>query len=146
MDEERIVNTPFPPYFDRFIDERDRRLISELARLETNIHHNLKHIDQLRREIERSIASGEAIRTEAKNEREAGFASAKKDREAGFASAKNEREAGFASAKNDREAIRSDITRLEAKMDSHFRWSIGLMISIVVGILAIIVRVFLIGI
>jgi len=56
MDQEGIVNTPFPPYFDRFIDERDRRLISELARLDTNIHHNLKHIDQLRREIERGVA------------------------------------------------------------------------------------------
>jgi hypothetical protein len=64
----------------------------------------------------------------------------------GFAEAKDDREAirqhmqrGFAEAKDDRH-------RLDAKMDSHFRWLMTLMISIVVGILAIIVRVFLIGI
>jgi len=87
----------------------------------------------------------EAIRTEAKDDRKAIRVEAKKEREAIRAEAKDEREAIRTEAKDEREAIRREIGRLDSKMDNHFRWLMGLMISIVVGMLVIIVRVFLLG-
>ena len=50
MEQEQAVGTGFPLYFDRFINEREHRLIAELGRLEANVAHSLRQIDQLRRE------------------------------------------------------------------------------------------------
>jgi len=153
MAEQRTLEaTPFPPYFDRFIEERDvssqccgadfpvcrldrleslphtplpqliekiqrdRRLIAELGRLETRIQHNTERIDELRQEMERRIVE-----------------------------LREEMERRFAEARDDRQTIRTEISRLDAKMDSYFRWTIGLMVPIVLGVLAITIRVFLLG-
>lgn len=124
MAQERIVEeTPFPPYFDRFIEERDRRLIAELGRLEARIQNNAVRIDDLRQDVERRFA-------ELRQEMERRF---------------DEVERRFSEAADDRRAIRSEITRLDSKLDTHFRWTIGLFIPIVLGILAIIIRVFFFG-
>jgi len=108
--------TPLPPYFDRFIEERDRRLIAELGRLETRIQHNAQRIDELRQEMERRFA----------------------DVERRFAEARDDRQAI-------REEMRQGFARLDARIDEHFRWTVGLMIPVVLGILAIIIRIFFLG-
>ena len=44
------------PYFDRFLEERDRRLSSELGRLEAAIRQNTERIDWLAEEMDRRIS------------------------------------------------------------------------------------------
>ena len=117
--EERILEqfqVRFPPYFDRFLDERDRRVASELERLETAVEHNGAKITHMRLEMDRRFA-------EAKEERE---------------TLRLEMDRRFAEAKEDRKILR-------AEMRSQFRWTIGLLFPLVAGVIAIIIRVFLVG-
>jgi len=120
MVEERMfeqLQVQFPPYFDRFLEERDRRLSSELDRLEGAIEHNGAEIARLLRETERR-----------------------------FAEAREEMERRFAEAKGERQALRAEVQALRAEMHSQFRWTIALLFPLVAGMLAIVVRVFLVGV
>jgi len=56
-----------------------------------------------------------------------------------FTEVRAEMEHRFAEAKKEREALR-------AEMHAQFRWTIGLLFPLVAGMLAIIIRVFLVGI
>lgn len=103
------LQVQFPPYFDRFLEERDRRVASELVRLEAAIEHNGTEIARLLREMDRRF-------TEVRAGMEHRFAEAKKEREV-----------------------------LRAEMHTQFRWTIGLLFPLVAGMLAIIIRVFLVG-
>ena len=42
-----------PPYFDRFLEERDRRIASKLHRLEAAVEHNGAEIARVLREMDR---------------------------------------------------------------------------------------------
>jgi len=64
VEEHILERVQFPPYFERFLDERDRRVASELGRLEAAIEHNGAEITRLLMEMERRFA-------EAKEERKA---------------------------------------------------------------------------
>ncbi|RLC83745.1 MAG: hypothetical protein DRI79_13675 [Chloroflexi bacterium] len=110
------LRVEFPPYFDRFLEERDRRLSSELERLEEAIERNSADIARVLREMERRFA-------EAREEREG---------------LRAEMERRFAEAREERKALR-------AEMHSQFRWIIGLLFPLVIGMLAIIIRVFILG-
>ncbi|GAF67709.1 unnamed protein product, partial [marine sediment metagenome] len=103
------LQVQFPPYFERFLEERDRRIASELGRLEAAVEHNGAEIARVLREMDRR-----------------------------FAEAQEERERRFAEAREERETLR-------AEMRSQFRWTIGLLFPLVVGVIAMIVRVFLVG-
>ena len=106
--EERIIErlqVQFPPYFDRFLEERDRRIASELGRLEAAVERNGAETARVLREMDRR----------------------------------------FAEAKEEREALRMEVRALRAEMHSQFRWTIGLLFPLVVGMLAIIIRVFFVG-
>jgi len=108
-----IVQIQFPPYFERFLEERDRRFSSDLAHLRVEIQRIREELGVLRAEMDRR-----------------------------FAEAREERERGFAEAKEERKSLREDILRLEQRMDTHLRWILGLLFSVILGILAIIFRVF----
>ena len=103
------LQVQFPPYFDRFLEERDRRISSELGRLEAAVEHNGTEIARVLREMDRR-----------------------------FAEAQEERDRRFAEAREERETLR-------AEMRSQFRWTIGLLFPLVVGMLAVIIRVFFVG-
>ncbi len=64
VEEHILERVQFPPYFDRFLDERDRRVASELNRLEAAIEHNGAEISRSLMEVGRRFA-------EAKEERKA---------------------------------------------------------------------------
>jgi len=146
--EERTVErlqVQFPPYFDRFLEERDRRIASELGRLEAAVEHNGTEIARVLKEMGRRFA-------EAQEERDRRFAEAKEERE----TLRMEMDRRFAEAKEEREALRMEMERrfaeareeretLRAEMRSQFRWTIGLLFPLVVGVIAMIVRVFLVG-
>jgi len=110
------LQVQFPPYFDRFLAERDRRIASELGRLEAAVEHNGAEIARVLREMDRR-----------------------------FAEAKEERDHRFAEAKVEREVLRTEVQALRAEMHSQFRWTIGLLFPLVVGMLAVIIRVFFVG-
>ena len=158
---QEVVRVQFPPYFERFLEERDRRFSSDLARLKVEIQHvreelgllradTERHFVEIREEMGRRFAEAKEERergfAEAKEERERGFAEAKEERGHGFAEAKEERERGFAEAKAERKALREDMEtmrlRLEKRMDAHLRWNLGLLFPIVLGVLAIVFKVF----
>jgi len=126
-----IVQIQFPPYFERFLEERDRRFSSDLAHLRVEIQRIREELGVLRAEMDRRFA-------EAKEERE----SLRAEMDRRFAEAREERERGFAEAKEERKSLREDILRLEQRMDTHLRWILGLLFSVILGILAIIFRVF----
>lgn len=143
------LQVQFPPYFDRFLEERDRRIASELEQLEAAVEHNGAEIARVLKEMNRRFA-------EAKKDRDHRFAEAKKDRDYRFAEAKEERDYRFAEAKGGRETLRAEMERrfteakeerktLRAEMRTQFRWTIGLLFPLVAGILAIIIRIFLVG-
>ncbi len=128
----------FPPYFDRFLDERDRRIASELERLETAVEHNGAKITHLLREMDRRF-------TQVQEEMDRRFAEAKEERETLRAEAKEEREMlrlemdrRFAEAREERKTLRADVR-------SQFRWIVGLLFPLVVGVIAMIIRVFFVG-
>jgi len=115
-----IVQIQFPPYFERFLEERDRRFSSDLAHLRVEIQRIREELGVLRAEMDRRFA-------EAKEERE---------------SLRAEMDRRFVEAKEERKSLREDILRLEQRMDTHLRWILGLLFSVILGILAIIFRVF----
>ena len=110
------LQVQFPPYFNRFLEERARRLSSELGRLEAAIEHNSAEITRLLMEMDRRLAK-------AREEREA---------------LRADMERRFAEAREERQTLRTE-------MHSQFRWTIGLLFPLVVGMLIIVVRVFLTG-
>ncbi len=136
---QEVVRVQFPPYFERFLEERDRRFSSDLARLKVEIQHVREELGLLRADTERRFV-------EIREEMGRRFAEAKAERERGFAEAKAERERGFAEAKAERKALREDMEtmrlRLEKRMDAHLRWNLGLLFPIVLGVLAIVFKVF----
>jgi len=139
-DVERL-EVEIPPYFDRFLEERDRRITSEFSRLEAAITHNGTEIARLLREMERRFAEAKEAREALRTEMERRFAEAKEEREA----LRTEMDRRFAEAKEEREALRTELRTLRAEMHAQFRWTIGLLFPLVAGMLAIIIRVFFAG-
>ena len=135
--EERAVGrlqVEFPPYFNRFLEERDRRLGSELERLEAAIEHNSTGITRSLMEMDRRFAEAKEEREALRAEMDRRFTEAKEEREA----LRAEMDRRFAEAKEERKLLRTE-------MHSQFRWTIGLLFPLVAGMLAIIIRVFFAG-
>ena len=114
---QEVVRVQFPPYFERFLEERDRRFSSDLARLKVEIQHVREELGLLRADTERR-----------------------------FVEIREEMDRRFAEAKEERKALREDMEtmrlRLEKRMDAHLRWNLGLLFPIVLGVLAIVFKVF----
>jgi hypothetical protein len=121
----------FPPYFDRFLEERDRRVASELERLEAAVEHNGAKITHLLREIGRRF-------TKVQEEMDRRFTEVHEEMNRRFIEVHEEMDRHFAEAQKERKLMR-------AEMRSQFRWTIGLLFPLVAGMLAIIIRVFLVG-
>ena len=139
------LQVQFPPYFDRFLEERDRRIASELGQLKGAIEHNSVEITRLLMEMNRRLAEAKEERESLRTEMNRRLAEAKEERERRFAEAKEERESlrteidrRFAEAKEERKLLRTE-------MRSQFRWIVGLLFPLVAGVLVVIVRVFLGG-
>jgi len=153
--EERLLErlqVQFPPYFDRFLEERDRRLSSELERLEAAIEHNGAEIARLLKEMNRRFAEAKEDLESLRVEMDRRFAETKESLE----SLRVEMDRRSAEAKESLESLRVEMDRrfaeakeerdlLRAEMRSQFRWIIGLLFPLVAGMLAIIVRIFLVG-
>ena len=190
-----VTELQVPLYYDRFLDERDRRVAAELHELRSIVEINAHRIEELRMDLLRGLAAaqderlrgfeeardervrgfeeaqgeylrgfeeaqeerlhgfkemrGEYLRgfEEARDERVRGFEEARDERVRGFGEAQGEYLRGFEEARDERvrgfEEVRECLNRLERKADVNFRWTIGLLMPLVIGILVIIVRSFL---
>ena len=168
-----VTELQVPLYYDRFLDERDRRVAAELHELRSIVEINAHRIEELRMDLLRGLAAaqderlrgfeeaqeerlhgfkemrGEYLRgfEEARDERVRGFEEARDERVRGFGEAQGEYLRGFEEARDERvrgfEEVRERLNRLERKADVNFRWTIGLLMPLVIGILVIIVRSFL---
>ncbi len=128
--EERTIEhlqVQLPPYFDRFLEERDRRIAGELDRLEAAVKHNGAEIARVLREMDRR------------------FAEAQDEQDRRFAEAQDGQDRRFAEAKGGREVLRTEVQALGAEMHSQFRWTIALLFPLVVGVIAMVIRVFFVG-
>ncbi|MFQ6101024.1 MAG: hypothetical protein ACE5OS_07290, partial [Anaerolineae bacterium] len=88
---EEAYVTEVPAYYDRFIEERDRRIAAELHELRSLVEVNAQRIEELRVDLLRGLA-------EAKEERLRGFEDAREERQRGFEEAREERQRGFEEA------------------------------------------------
>ncbi len=164
MPEEKPIREPqeayvteIPPYYDRFLEERDRRIAAELHELRSLVEINTQRIEELRADLLRGLAEAREERLrgfeeareerqrdleEAREERQRGFEEAREERQRGFEEAREERQRGFKEARADRQSLHERLDRLERKADTNFRWTIGLLMPIVIGVLVIIARSF----
>ena len=76
--------TEVPLYYDRFIEERDRRIAAELHELRSLVEVNTQRIEELRVDL----LGGLAV---AKEDRLRGFGEARQQRQRGFEEAREER-------------------------------------------------------
>ncbi len=154
-DEEHTIErlqVQFPPYFERFLEERDRRLSSELARLEVAIEHNGAEVSGLRAGLDRRFVEAREEREALRAEMDRRFVEAREERETlraemdrRFAEAREERKTLWAEMDRRFTEAREERDALRAEMRTQFRWIIGLLFPLVAGMLAIIIRVFLVG-
>ncbi|MBL7065854.1 MAG: hypothetical protein ISS49_16885 [Anaerolineae bacterium] len=114
----------FPPYFDRFLDERDRRVASELERLEAAVEHNGAKITHMRLEMDRRFAEAKEERETLRLEMDRRFAGAG----AGADQCFTEEEDGWKALRLERRA--------------QFHWIIGLELLALVEMVILIIRVF----
>ncbi len=153
MPEEKPIREPqeayvteIPPYYDRFLEERDRRIAAELHELRSLVEINTQRIEELRADLLRGLAEAREERLrgfeEAREERQRDLEEAREERQRGFEEAREERQRGFKEARADRQSLHERLDRLERKADTNFRWTIGLLMPIVIGVLVIIARSF----
>lgn len=111
-----------PPYYERFLEERDRRLSSEIARLETEVRHNRQRIDELK----------------------ADNASQHEELKADIARLDGKTDEGHTDLDGKIERLRAelkaDIARLDSKLDSHFRWMLTLLLPVILGVVALLIQ------
>jgi hypothetical protein len=75
-EEEHIIErlqVQFPPYFDRFLEEQDRRVASELNLLEAAVGHNGAEIARLLRDMDRRFAEAQEERQSLRTEMHSQF-------------------------------------------------------------------------
>lgn len=100
-----------PPYYERFLEERDKWLSSEFARLEAEIRHNRQGLDELKgdnasqhQELKTTITRLDSKIDEVRAE------------------------------------LKADIARLDSKLDSHFRWMLTLLLPVILGVVALLIQ------
>jgi len=111
-----------PLYYERFLEERDKRFSSEIARLETTIRHNGQRIDELRAD-------------NARQHEELREAIARLD-----AKVKSLCTHQGAPGNRSRPASKTSITRPRNRTDSYFRWTVGLLLLINLGIAVLLIQ------
>ena len=153
-----VTELEVPLYYDRFLNERDRRVAAELHELRSIVEINAHRIEELRMDLLRGLAAAQEERLrgfeeareervrgleEARGEYLRGFEEAREERVRGFEEARDERLRGFEEAREERlrgfEEVRERLDRLEKKADVNFRWTIGLLMPLVISILVLIV-------
>ncbi|MDW7991900.1 MAG: hypothetical protein RMK65_07170 [Anaerolineae bacterium] len=132
------IRIQFPPYFERFLDERDRRISAELRRIE-------EAVEQVRRDIARTSQDIE-FRLNVLMEFHRTL-DAKVDRLSEELRAEMDRRFEEQRAEMDRRhaELAEGLKSLRAEMRSHFRWTMGLLFPIVISVVAMLIQLFLNG-
>jgi len=114
VSEERVAEEPevqIPFFYERFQEERDKRFASEIARLEGEIRRNGQRLDELKAD---NATQHEELRA----------AIARLD------------------GKIDRvrDELKGEIISLRREMQSTFRWMIGLLLPVILGVVALLIQ------
>ncbi|MBL7064060.1 MAG: hypothetical protein ISS49_07595, partial [Anaerolineae bacterium] len=86
-----VTELQVPLYYDRFLNERDRRVAAELHELRSIVEINAQRIEELRMDLLRGLAA-------AQDERLRGFEEAQEERLRGFKEMRGEYLRGFEEA------------------------------------------------
>ena len=161
------VQIQFPPYFERFLDERDQRLAAELRRLEAAIERNSQDIARVMREMDLRFAGIDRQFAEMRAEMAQAYQSLRAEMAEGQQSLRAEMERRFTEvdrrfAEVDRHfaEMRAEIDHrfaeverriadlsegqkaLRAEMRSHFYWTMGLLFPLVISVVLMMIRLF----
>ncbi len=143
-----------PPYYERFLEERDKRLSSEFGRLETEIRHNREGIDELKGGVSRLDSKIDNVRAELKADiarLDNKIDEVRAELKADIARLDNKIDEVRAELKADiarldnkidevRAELKADIARLDSKLDSHFRWMLTLFLPVILGVVALLIQ------
>jgi len=118
-----------PPYYERFLEERDKRLSSELARLETEVRHNRQRLDELKAD---NAGQHQELRADI----------ARLDTKIDEVRAELKADIARLDSKVDevRAELKADIAHLDSKLDSHFRWMLTLFLPVILGVVALLIQ------
>jgi len=165
------VQIQFPPYFERFLDERDQRLAAELRRLEAAIERNSQDIARVMREMDLRFAGVDRQFAEMRAEMAQAYQALRAEMAEGQQSLRAEMERRFTEvdrrfAEVDRRfaEMRAEIDHrfaeverriadlsegqkaLRAEVRSHFYWTMGLLFPLVISVVLMMIRLFFGGI
>lgn len=132
MPEEQVREEPeiqVPPFYERFQEERDKRFSSEIARLEAEIRHNGQRLDELSEDVARLDTKVESVRTELREDL------ARLDGKIDKVRDELKGEIGDL-----RDELKGEVADLRHEMHTQFRWMIGLLLPVILGVVAILIQ------
>ncbi len=117
------VQIQFPPYFERFLDERDQRIAAEIHRLEAAVERNSQDIARVLREMD--LRFDQVERRLAEMRAEVGQRFGEIDRRFGemerrLAEMQAETDHRFAEAAEARQSLRAEMERRFGEVDRRF--------------------------
>jgi predicted nucleic acid-binding Zn-ribbon protein len=136
-----------PPYYELFQEEREKRFSSEISRLETQIRHNGeriadldKKVDAVRDELGADIARLDGKIDAVRDELKADIARL----DGKIDAVRDELKADIARPDGKIDAVRdelkADIAELRREMQSQFRWMMGFLLPVTLGVVAILIQ------
>jgi len=114
------VQIQFPPYFERFLDERDQRLAAELRRLEAAIERNSQDIARVMREMDLRFAGIDRQFAEMRAEMAQAYQSLRAEMAQAYQSLRAEMAEGQQSLRAEMERRFTEVDRRFAEVDRHF--------------------------
>jgi len=154
------VQIQFPPYFERFPDERDQRLAAELRRLEAAIERNSQDIARVMREMDLRFTGVDRQFAEMRAEMAQAYQSLRAEMAEGQQSLRAEMEQRFTEVDRRFAEMRAEIDHrfaeverriadlsegqkaLRAEMRSHFYWTMGLLFPLMISVVLMMIRLF----
>lgn len=143
MPEEQVREEPevqVPPFYERFQEERDKRFSSEIARLEAEIRHNGQRLEELSEDVARLDTKVESVRTELREDlaRLDGKIDQVRDELKGeIDDLRDELKGEIGDL---RDEFKGEITELRHEMQTQFRWMIGLLLPVILGVVAMLIQ------
>jgi uncharacterized membrane-anchored protein YhcB (DUF1043 family) len=114
------VQIQFPPYFERFLDERDQRLAAELRRLEAAIERNSQDIARVMREMDLRFAGVDRQFAEMRAEMAQAYQALRAEMAQAYQALRAEMAEGQQSLRAEMERRFTEVDRRFAEVDRRF--------------------------
>ncbi len=143
------VQIQFPPYFERFLDERDQRIAAEIRRLEAAVERNGQDIARVLRDMDFRFGQvehrfGEVDRRldEMRAEMDRRFTEVRAEMDRRFTEVRAEMDRRFAEVDHRLTELTEGQKSLRAEVRTHFYWTIGLLFPVIASVVAMVIRIF----